>query len=525
MSASRQKKLRQGQPAEAVEQKRLDKKEEDKAAKQLKVWTILFYVIIGLVVVFIVASAFINSGLLQRSLTAVTVGEHKLSAAEMNYFYGNAMNSDPYLSYMVKPGVPLDKQEMEEGKTFSDYLLENAITTARNMYAVYDEAVANGYTLTEEDKAAVDAAMAALDSTAAAYGYNSASALLRANYGVGCNTSNYRDFLEVQTVASNYATKYAEDLEYTPEEIKAESEKNPTDYSSYTYRVYTFATNDYYTTEAEEHTEEETEAAKAAAKAAADKMAADCKGDEKAFEAEVLKLNQAAADKKAAESEDKEAEKPEVKDTSLYENYPKANIASTMSEWIVDTARTAGETTVVEASNGYSVVMYVSSKDNADEKTVNVRHILISADNDEAKETAKAKIEEIKAEYEKNPTEENFAELANKYSTDPGSKTNGGLYEAVAPGMMVAEFDKWIFDGSRKAGDVDVVETDYGYHLMYFVGEGQYSYRDSLVVNALKNADYETWYNGLTEAVTTDNGIGYSFIKTDHVMQPKQPTR
>ena len=196
-----------------------------------------------------------------------------------------------------------------------------------------------------------------------------------------------------------------------------------------------------------------------------------------------------------------------------------------MSEWIVDTARTAGETTVVEASNGYSVVMYVSSKDNADEKTVNVRHILISADNDEAKEAAKAKIEEIKAEYEKNPTEENFAELANKYSTDPGSKTNGGLYESVAPGMMVAEFDKWIFDGSRKAGDVDVVETDYGYHLMYFVGEGEYSYRDTLIVNALKNADYETWYNGLTEAVTTDNGIGYSFIKTDHVMQPKQPTR
>ncbi len=523
MSASRQKKLRQGQPAEAVDQKRLEKKEETKAARQLKVWTILFYVVIGLVILCIAVSAFVNSGLLQRSLTAVTVGEHKLSAADMNYFYGNAMNSDPYLSYMVKPGVPLDKQEMEEGKTFADYLLDNAVLTARNMYAIYDEAIANGYTMTEEDKASVDASVTALEASAPSYGFNSASAMLRANYGVGCNVNTYREFLEVQIVASNYINQYMEGLEYTAEEIKAESEKNPTDYSSYTYRVYTFSTSDYYETDAEEHTEEETEAAKTAAKAAADKMAAECKGDEKAFEAAVLKMNQAAADKKAEESEDKEAEKPEVKDTSLYENYLKANMATNMAEWIVDTARTAGETTVVEATNGYSVVMYLSSKDNADVETVDVRHILIGAENPDAMEAAKAQVEEVKAEFEKDPTEENFAELANKYSTDPGSNTNGGLYESVAPGMMVESFDKWIFDSSRKAGDVDVVETDYGYHLMYFVGKGEYSYRDSMVVNALKSAEYEAWYKELTEAVTTDTGMGYSFIKTDHVVQPKQP--
>lgn len=525
MSASRQKKLRQGQPTEAVEQKRLEKKEEAKAARQLKVWTILFYVIVGLVIVGIAVSALINSGLLQRTVTAVTVGEHKLTAAEMNYFYGNAMNSDPYLSYMVKPGVPLDKQEMEEGKTFADYLLENAVLTARNMYAVYDEAIANGYTLTEEDKASVEASISALEATAPAYGFNSASAMLRANYGVGCNVSTYRDFLEVQIVASNYVNQYMEGLEYTADEIKAEAEKNPTDYSSYTYRVYTFATSNYYETDAEEHTEEETEAAKAAAKAAADKMAADCKGDEKAFEAAVLEMNKAAAEKEAQESEDKDAKQPEVKDTSLYENYPKANIASNMTEWLVDTARTAGETTVVEASNGYSVVMYLSSKDNADVETVDVRHILINAEKPEDKEAAKAKVEEIKAEYEKDPTEDNFAALANKYSTDPGSNTNGGLYETVAPGMMVEAFDKWIFDSSRKAGDVDVVETDYGYHLMYFVGKGEYSYRDGMIVNALKNAEYEAWYKEVTEAVSTENGMGYSFIKTDHVLQPQMPNR
>lgn len=35
---------------------------------------------------------------------------------------------------------------------------------------------------------------------------------------------------------------------------------------------------------------------------------------------------------------------------------------------------------------------------------------------------------------------------------------------------MVEEFNDWCFDESRKTGDVGIVETSYGYHVMYFVG-------------------------------------------------------
>lgn len=66
-------------------------------------------------------------------------------------------------------------------------------------------------------------------------------------------------------------------------------------------------------------------------------------------------------------------------------------------------------------------------------------------------------------------TEESFAELANKESTDPGSNTNGGLYENVTKDYMVPEFDAWIFDESRVYGDYGLVKTSYGYHIMYFV--------------------------------------------------------
>lgn len=68
-------------------------------------------------------------------------------------------------------------------------------------------------------------------------------------------------------------------------------------------------------------------------------------------------------------------------------------------------------------------------------------------------------------------TEELFGELANKYSHDQkGQVTNGGIYTFVKEGEMVAEFNDWCFDEARQIGDTDIVKTQFGYHVMYFVG-------------------------------------------------------
>ena len=66
-------------------------------------------------------------------------------------------------------------------------------------------------------------------------------------------------------------------------------------------------------------------------------------------------------------------------------------------------------------------------------------------------------------------TEDSFAALAEEKSEDPGSSTNGGLYENVAKGQMVEPFEDWCFDETRAAGDYGLVKTTYGYHIMYYV--------------------------------------------------------
>ena len=113
--------------------------------------------------------------------------------------------------------------------------------------------------------------------------------------------------------------------------------------------------------------------------------------------------------------------------------------------------------------------------------TIAVRHILVKAEQnedgewtDKAKETAKARAEEILQEWAAgDATEESFAALAEQYSEDTGSSSNGGLYTNVSKGQMVEEFDAFCFDESRQPGDTAVVFGTNGryagYHVMYFV--------------------------------------------------------
>lgn len=92
------------------------------------------------------------------------------------------------------------------------------------------------------------------------------------------------------------------------------------------------------------------------------------------------------------------------------------------------------------------------------------RHILIQlAPNADAKAdaAAKAKAEEVLKQLQNGG---NWTELAKKDSDDPGSKDNGGELGFARRGMMVPQFDNAIF--TQKIGDIKIVKTQYGYHVV-----------------------------------------------------------
>ncbi len=102
-----------------------------------------------------------------------------------------------------------------------------------------------------------------------------------------------------------------------------------------------------------------------------------------------------------------------------------------------------------------------------DDKTASVRHILLltQGKSDEEKAEIYKRMEEFLARIQKG---EDFAELANEYSEDPGSNTQGGLYENFGKGQMVPPFEEAAF--TVPVGETsDIVETAYGYHIIHVV--------------------------------------------------------
>lgn len=124
------------------------------------------------------------------------------------------------------------------------------------------------------------------------------------------------------------------------------------------------------------------------------------------------------------------------------------------------------------------------------------------------RQAALAEAERLLAEWQAgDATEDSFAELVADYTDDTASAETGGLYENIHAGSDYVEaFLAWAIDPARQVGDVEIVETEYGYHIMYFVGWEDLTYRDQLILDELKTEAFDTWYNGLIEAKPAKKG-------------------
>ena len=81
--------------------------QEYKAKKKLRTTTIIIVVV---VVLLVAAAVFLNSKLIRRTLTAVTVADRNFSAAEFDYFYNTSYqeyvqmaNSEQYANMLPVP--------------------------------------------------------------------------------------------------------------------------------------------------------------------------------------------------------------------------------------------------------------------------------------------------------------------------------------------------------------------------------------------------------------------------------------
>jgi len=121
-----------------------------------------------------------------------------------------------------------------------------------------------------------------------------------------------------------------------------------------------------------------------------------------------------------------------------------------------------------------------------------VKHILISNKDSATGQTLpddkivekKKLAEEI---LEKAKSGEDFEGLVKEYSEDKGSIDKGGEY-TFGKGEMVPEFENWSF--SAKEGDMDIVESNYGFHIMKFIRVANYEDQKDQIKSVLQKQKF-----------------------------------
>ena len=523
MSASREKKNRQDLASQGIQDPKAIREAEEKAQQRKAnrlygTIAVVFVLVAALLVV-------VNSGVLERSATAITVDGENYTAAQMNYYYYGIKNSiinSGYSSfYGIDTSVAMDKQNMsdtakmllqvtDEGDiTWDQFFRDYATRQLSVQVMAAKEAEANGMGEDDDIRAEVNEVIDNITAGAKEQGYTLKS-YLKLAYGSTMTVSTFKKMMTLEEVATHYMQHYQEGLSYTESQLEEYYQANSSDFDVASYEYIYFKGTADSTTDADGNTVQPTEAASAAAKTAAAEAAAAALERYQAGES----LSVIAAD---------------YESTGSYSSVDAgSNNGSALSTWVFDKARTSGESAVVtDDPNSYVVVFH--SVGRQEYKTVDVRHILFQVstsdldsnsdtyDTDLAtrKDEAKAKAEDALARWQANGgTEDAFAALANELSDDAGSNTNGGLYTKITKGQMVSEFNDWCFDPARKSGDTGIVynEGSYtGYHVMYFVGTDA-PYWQVQVRNAMKNADYTQWNNALVKDITATEASGMKYL-------------
>ncbi|MBO4216346.1 MAG: peptidylprolyl isomerase [Clostridia bacterium] len=421
-------------------------------------------VIVAAVVICGVAALFVrafvrdsraNSGYYMRNSVVMSNDKVSVDAAMMSYFIYNKVNGtlgnyySLYKSYyytqygtfaaFIKDMAGIDlsvslKTQYRSSATWFDYFKDLAEKDVKTYVALYGKAVESGMSLSEDDLASIRMRAESVDLS---------------GYGTGLAVGDVENALKLQTLADMYKYGIEQGIGIGDDELNGYLDENYTDYTYVDYLMYPVE----YMTEKSPLTQDK-------AKALADRLAAAKNRTE--FESIIAEtVGEDEADEtvkdcvytKKAYAESEVMMKLFDKEMNVYDTY------------------TAENTTDAE-QGAYYVYMLLKKPYTDEERTVDLRHILISSyEEDDAK---KAEAERIyKLFTDSDGSEEAFAALARRYSEDESSLYKGGLYERVQKGGSTASvFDDWCFGTERKPGDCEVVYTSYGYHVMYFVGYG-----------------------------------------------------
>ena len=511
------------------------------APKTKKIITAVIAIIVVIALLFAyVATGFVRKGMAatlgwpQKTFTAYTLtdadGEkHDIKVNTYNYYFALYYNNlQSTVSSYKQYGIDLDEANMnvdfdkklseqtrtEDGKTTTwlEYVQEQVEDSIKDTYASYYKAVKENKgkdpEITDDQKKEIKEALKNYKESAHKYGYT-VSGYIEAAMGHGVTKDVFVREATISYIAENYDSDHKNDSDsktYTDKELNAYKKKNESKLQSVDIKMF------------ECDSEDDAKAFKKALKA-----------DGSNFAALASKYSSDDFDKKA----NKNSQETTYNDMARSTMEGLSVAISTADDdkkypgldWLYSSDRKAGDV----RQDSTTVVYVVKPVYMSDAKTVNVRHILIapesskSSDDSSSSKSAKdctdkewaaaeKKAKSILAKYNSgDKTSKSFAKLAKSNSSD-GNASDGGLYENIIPNQMVPTFNAWCFDSSRKAGDVGIVKTEYGYHIMYFEGKNDQAVWKYIAQQKLAADDTQKEHDSI---ILKKNWFGSRYLEID----------
>lgn len=511
------------------------------APKTKKIITAVIAIIVVIALLFAyVATGFVRKGMAatlgwpQKTFTAYTLtdadGEkHDIKVNTYNYYFALYYNNlQSTVSSYKQYGIDLDEANMnvdfdkklseqtrtQDGKTTTwlEYVQEQVEDSIKDTYASYYKAVKENKgkdpEITDDQKKEIKEALKSYKESAHKYGYT-VSGYIEAAMGHGVTKDVFVREATISYIAENYDSDHKNDSDsktYTDKELNAYKKKNKSKLQSVDIKMF------------ECDSEDDAKAFKKALKT-----------DGSNFAALASKYSSDDFDKKA----NKNSQETTYNDMARSTMEGLSVAISTADDdkkypgldWLYSSDRKAGDV----RQDSTTVVYVVKPVYMSDAKTVNVRHILIapesskSSDDSSSSKSAKdctdkewaaaeKKAKSIIAKYNSgDKTSKSFAKLAKSNSSD-GNASNGGLYENIIPNQMVPTFNAWCFDSSRKVGDVGIVKTEYGYHIMYFEGKNDQAVWKYIAQQKLAADDTQKEHDSIT---LNKNWFGSRYLEID----------
>lgn len=428
----------------------------------------------------------------------MTVGNTDVSVGMYNFYYQNIVKQ--YVQYASNGYYDIDLSKDfstqyttdDDGNEISwqDRFKENTTELIKKNTIYYQKGIESGITLTDAQKEMIETQLDNIKNAASSANLG-VNEYIAQTYGDNCGLETLRKYLEQNYVSSVYYYQQQIKLRPSEDELNAYFKENENDYKSCSYAIL----------EAEYDTSSDAtkKAAVDNAKAAIAKIT-----DEDSMKALIPEFCSDLISKYISagyftdESDAVDAFAGAM-DSSSVKSDVESNFGEDIADWMFNTDTAVGSLNYYADENaGVIYIIMKTSQPALDSdsasKVYSVRHILVipesGDDNSSSSSSSTAtkkyteeewaaaleKANSILDEYNKgDKTELSFAELAEKYTDDTSSTSvnmnnmyGGGIMDTQL-GQMVSDFENWAIDSSRKYGDVEIVKSSYGYHIMFFI--------------------------------------------------------